>query len=76
MIRSVRITTPIPTLDEVAKDLGSGKARREAIVRIMTSGRAATRSRAKSRRSVSPGDKKIHARNGRGKQTANARASR
>ena len=35
MTRSVYITTPIPTLDEVAKDLGINKARKDSIIRIM-----------------------------------------
>jgi hypothetical protein len=35
MTRSVYITTPIPTLDEVAKDLGISKARKDSILRIM-----------------------------------------
>jgi hypothetical protein len=37
MARSVKITTPIPTLEEVAKDLGIGKVRQAAIIRIMNS---------------------------------------
>jgi hypothetical protein len=35
MSRPVLIKTPIPTLDEVVKDLGMSKARRDSIIRIM-----------------------------------------
>jgi hypothetical protein len=76
MVHSVRITTPIPTLDEVAKDLGIGKARRDAIIRIMTSGRAAASFRAKNRFVSPDGTKKADATNGRVKRRKNARASR
>jgi hypothetical protein len=35
MARPALIETPIPTLDEVVKDLGMSKARRDSIIRIM-----------------------------------------
>ncbi len=43
MRRRVLITTPIPTLDEVVKDLGIGKARRDSIIRIMSAGKVTKR---------------------------------
>ena len=45
MSRHVLITTPIPTLDEVVKDLGISKARRDSIIQIMKAGIATMRKR-------------------------------
>jgi hypothetical protein len=38
MMRSVKITTPIPTLEEFGKSLGISKTRQKAVMRIMTGG--------------------------------------
>jgi len=35
MVRSVKITTPIPTLEEFGKSLGLSKARQKSLVRIV-----------------------------------------
>jgi hypothetical protein len=54
MPRSVKITTPIPTLDEVGDSLGLSKARRNrllAIVRSTTNDKFVTR-RSKSDKAV------------------------
>lgn len=36
MARSVKITTPIPTLEEFGRSLGLSKARQKALMQIMT----------------------------------------
>ena len=36
MVRSVKITTPIPTLEEFGSSLGLSKARQKALLQIMT----------------------------------------
>jgi hypothetical protein len=38
MMRSVKITTPIPSLEEFGKRLGLSKARQKALMQIMTGG--------------------------------------
>jgi hypothetical protein len=48
MSRRITITTPIPTLDEVVKDLGIGRARRDSILQIMKSAKAAKSKRISS----------------------------
>jgi hypothetical protein len=37
MMRSVKITTPIPTLEEFGKSLGISKARQKALLQIIMS---------------------------------------
>jgi len=36
MVRSVKITTPIPSLEEFGRSLGLSKARQRALMQIMT----------------------------------------
>ena len=38
MRKPIVITTPMPTLEEVAREYGIGKARQKAILRIMQNG--------------------------------------
>jgi hypothetical protein len=38
MARSVNLTTPVPTLDEVAKSLKIGKTRQKRLLEILSSG--------------------------------------
>jgi len=45
MSKRVLIKTPILTLDEVVKDLGIGKARRDSIIQIMSAGKTVQRKR-------------------------------
>ncbi len=40
MVRSVKITTPIPSLEEFGKSLGLSKARQKSLMQIMTDGEA------------------------------------
>lgn len=39
MVRSVKITTPIPSLEEFGKSLGISKARQRSLIQIMTGNR-------------------------------------
>lgn len=77
MSRSVIITTPIPTLDEVAKDLGIGKARRDSLIRIMTSSSRKTSRRQAKNGSLPPQSAiSMRMRGGRGRRNSDAGASR
>ena len=42
MVRSVKISTPIPTVEEVAERLGVSKARQKSLARIMFGHKAGT----------------------------------
>ena len=44
MVRSVKITTPIPSLEEFGKSLGLSKARQKSLLQIMTGGESRRRS--------------------------------
>jgi hypothetical protein len=59
MGRSVYITTPIPTLDEVGKSLKMGKARQKRIIEIVRSS-APVQFSVRHRDASGPGDGCLH----------------
>ena len=58
MSRQVLITTPIPTLDEVVKELGISKARRDSIIEIVKAGITAKAKRVSAPASSQPSFRK------------------
>jgi hypothetical protein len=75
MVRSVKITTPIPSLEEFGKALGISKARQKSLMQIIL-GDDSDNSASRQRRNVTDNRKKrksTAASNGRGRVAAKAR---
>ena len=69
MGRSVFITTPIPTLEEVGKRLKMSKARQQRLIEIVN-GDAPVRFSLRHRAAATPADARLGSGNGRSKSPA------